>query len=210
MIKSYAGFKDPRYEHANLRTTWKHLQGKPDIFRICLINFLLYVFYAIMIAYTPLYLSEHLHFPWTTIGWMFTIMLTPFVFLQLPLGRIADTTLGEKEFLTIGFIIAASATSILTFITGGSALVWALALFATRVGASMIEIMTDTYFFKKVTNTDTPALTFFRMMRPLGYIMGPLIATPVLLLFDFRYLFLTLGAVMLFGIYFSLSIKDTK
>jgi MFS family permease len=77
-------------------------------------------------------------------------MLLPFVFVQFPLGRLADKKWGEKEILSLGFIIVAIATGLISFISGGSMILWMTILFITRIGAATIEIMCDTYFFKKV------------------------------------------------------------
>jgi len=114
-----------------------------------------------MVIYTPIYLNQHLGIDWTQIGMIFTIMLLPFIFLQFPLGRLADTRLGEKEIMAIGFGILVVSTAALSFITTTSFWVWALALFATRVGASAVAVMNETYFFKKTNDTDADLLEFF-------------------------------------------------
>ena len=41
-----------------------------------------------MIIYTPIYLHEHLLLGWDQIGFIFTIMLLPFIILEFPLGNI--------------------------------------------------------------------------------------------------------------------------
>jgi hypothetical protein len=106
----------------------------------------------------------------------------------------------------------ALATISMYFITGGNVIVWALVLFATRVGAAAVEIMCDVYFFKKVDNKDANLISFFRMSRPLGYIVGSLVATIILSVngFGMRSLFLFLGFLMIFGLRYSLAIKDTR
>lgn len=206
----YANFRDPKYERVDFTGAWREISKHRNILRICFANFLLYLFYAIMVVYTPIYLSQHLGFSWSTIGEIFTIMLLPFLILEMPLGWIADTRFGEKEILTIGFIITALTTGMLTFISSGHALVWGLALFATRIGASMIEIMNETYFFKKTNGTNTPMLMFFRMTRPIGFIVGPIIASFTFFFFDFRYIFLVTAVVLLSGIYVASKLKDTN
>jgi MFS family permease len=177
-----------------------------------LANFLLFFFYSWMTIYTPLYLHKNMGFSWTEIGIIFSIMLLPFVFIQFPLGRLADKKWGEKEILSVGFIVIAIATGLISFINGHSMVLWAIILFITRLGAATIEIMCDTYFFKKVDSLDTNIISFFRMVGPIAYIFGPLLATILFTFFDFKiqYLFLILGLIMLFGLKFSLSIKDTK
>ena len=93
--------------------------------------------------------------------------------------------------------------------TSKSLAVWALLLFATRVGASAIEVMNETYFFKKVHASDSDIIGFFRNAGPFAYIIGPAIASTLLYFIDYKYLFIILGVIMLFGTRLSLSIKDT-
>ena len=118
--------------------------------------------------------------------------------------------MGEKELLNIGIILIAVSTALLSFIAEANVALWALALFITRIGASIVEVMNDTYFFKQINASDADIISFFRNTRPLAYSIAPLIATVVLFVTDYRFLFLTLGAIMLSGLYFSLQLKDTK
>ena len=104
----------------------------------------------------------------------------------------------------------AIAVGSLSFITSTNFLVWALALFATRVGASLIEIMTESYFFKKIDSGDTNILSMYRNNRSIAYTIAPVFASGFLYFFDLKYLFFVLGFIMLLGLRYSLTIKDTK
>ncbi|MBI3633036.1 MAG: MFS transporter [Candidatus Vogelbacteria bacterium] len=201
--------KDVTYHSPPFLKTLKKILGDKNIYSIYVSNFLLEFFYAWMVIYTPIYLNEVAGFNWQQIGVIFSVMLTAFVILELPLGKIADKYLGEKEILTAGYIIAAVSTSAITFVTSKSLVIWTLVLFTTRVGASAIEVMNETYFFKKVRATDSDIISFFRNASPLAYIIGPAIASGLIYFIDYKYLFLVLGFVMLYGVRFSLSIKDT-
>jgi MFS family permease len=136
-------------------------------------------------------------------------MLVPFVILELPLGKLADKKLGEKELMTGGFIWLAVSTAILSFVETPFLILWAILLLLTRVGASTVEIMTETYFFKKIDEHDSDLLGFFRMVQPASYVIAPIIASIVLMFVDFRWLFMVLGIICLYGIRWSLSLKDT-
>ena len=137
-------------------------------------------------------------------------MLVPFLLLEAPLGRIADKYLGEQEFLVAGFIIMAIATALLSFVTVKSFALFAFLLFMTRVGAAMVEIMTDTYFFKKVDGKDAQVVGLLRTQRHFAGFAAPLFAGAMLILVPIQYLFIILGAVMLLGIPASLALKDTR
>jgi MFS family permease len=201
--------KDIEYHNPPFLQTAKKVANNKNILSIYLSSFLLSFFYSWMVIYTPIYLHENIGFDWSEIGTIFSIMLTAFVILQLPLGKIADKYLGEKEILTIGFLIMAISTGLLSFIDSKSLITWSIALFMTRVGASAIEIMNDTYFFKKVKAEDTDIISFYRNANPVAYIVGPTLASLILYFIDYKYLFLVLGAITLSGTIFSLRIKDT-
>lgn len=181
-----------------------------DLRKIFISTFVLEFFYTWMTIYTPLYLHQHMGMPWDDIGVIFTIMLLPFVLFQLPLGLIADRYLGEQEILTAGFVISAIATAGLFFIGSKNIPVWAALLFLTRVGASAIEIMNETYFFKKVSAADTGVIALVRNARQFNYIFAPVVAFIILFALPMKSLFLILGAVMLVGAFNASTLRDTK
>jgi MFS family permease len=205
-------FKDSRYEATQVFQTIKTIWRSRDLTNIFMANWLLFFFYSWMTIYTPLYLFKNVGFTWGQIGVIFSIMLLPFVLVQFPLGRLADKKWGEKEMLSLGFVIIAISTALISFIDGDSMVLWAVILFITRIGASAIEIMCDTYFFKKVDSLDANIISFFRMSSPLAYILGPMVAVIMFSFFslDLKYLFLILGLIMFTGLKFSLSLEDTK
>lgn len=209
---SLSNFKDSEYKvvypFKTIRSLWKN----KNILNIFLSSFALNFFYCWMTIYTPIYLNTNLGFSWSEIGIIFFVMLLPFVFVQLPAGKLADSRLGEKEMLCVGFILMALSTMVMFFITGKSILVWSLILFGTRIGAAIVEVMCDVYFFKKVDNKDANLIGLYRMARPFAYIVGPILAILILSVpnMPMKGLFLVLGFAMFFGLKFGLSIKDTK
>jgi len=211
IIQRLSDFRDPTYKDVSflnmISLAWKN----KNIRFISIANFLLQFFYAWMIIYTPLYLFNVMHFGWSEIGIIFGIMLLPFIFLQIPLGEIADRRFGEKEILILGFIITALSTGALSFLGAGTSIyLWSALLFTTRIGAAAIEIMTEAYFFKKIEASDTVLISFFRHTRPLSFIIGVAAASVFFMIVDMKYLFLVLGIILLSGIYFSIKIEDTK
>ncbi|MCK5590434.1 MAG: MFS transporter, partial [Candidatus Pacebacteria bacterium] len=203
--------EDPVYDNLSLKKTLKEIWERKNIYKIMMSAFLLRFFYSWMVVYIPIYLHKEIGLSLSNIvGTIIPIALLPFILFQFMLGKIADEKLGEKEILTVGFIIAGFTTMLLSFTTSTSLMVWALLLFATRIGASFIEIMTETYFYKKIDATDTHLMGCFRTLIPLAYLIGPLTATFFLMFFEYKYLFVTLGIIMLFGLKYSLTIEDTK
>jgi MFS family permease len=102
------------------------------------------------------------------------------------------------------------ATMAIAFVTDHNWIIWAGILFLTRVGAATVEVMSDTYFFKKIDAGETSVISFSRMARPMAYIIGPIIATILLTIFDIKGLFIALGLLMLYGLRYSLALVDTK
>jgi MFS family permease len=208
--RSFGKFPDAPHKTTNIIFALKDLRANKNIWGISVSKFVLEIFYSWMVIYTPLYLHQYIGLSWQEIGILFTIMLLPFVLFELPIGKIADKVMGEKEILIIGFLIMAVSTFSISFINSRSMFVWASVLFLTRMGASFVEITTESYFFKHVKDKDVQNIAIFRSGRPFSYIIGPALGSALLLLVSHRYLYAILGVMVLFGVKYSLSIKDTK
>jgi MFS family permease len=180
-----------------------------DVMKIYAISFVLEFFYALMVVYTPLYLLDR-GLSWNQIGVIFTIMLVPFVILQYPLGLLADKKLGEKEMLIAGLIIMGVSAGSVFFITSSAVWVWGAVLFATRIGAAIIEILRDSYFYKKIDGRDMDVISFFRTACSVGYISGAALSALLLVVFPMKYVFLLVAAVTLAGLYPALHLIDNK
>jgi MFS family permease len=191
--------------------TFASFRKNKDLNNVFKTQIILQFFYAWMVIYVPVYLYEHIGFPWSKIGIIFTIMLLPFVLFELPLGKLADEKLGEKEIMTVGFIIIGLSVLFIPFLTTASFFLWAALLFLTRTGASFVEITSESYFFKHVDGNDSDKISLFRLTRPLSFVLAPLVAMLSLwLLPSFGSIFMVLGIICLFGVRYSLAIKDTK
>jgi MFS family permease len=173
-----------------------------------LARLVLEIFYALMVIYTPLYLHTIVGFEWRELGFMFTIMLLPFVIFEWPVGVIADRWIGEKEIMSAGFFITGIMLLIMPFI-GFTFLLWTVALFMSRVGASFIEVTTESHFFKHVDSRDASLISIFRLTRPIGLILGSVIGILTFSLFSFEKIFFVIAIVLLFGLRESLYLKDT-
>lgn len=203
-------FIDPKYKKISVKKTATFFVKNKNVSKIYLINLILKFFFAWMVIYTPIYLHHTLGLGWSQIGIIFTIMLLPFVILSYPLGRLSDT-MGEKQMLMWGFLIAALATLSIPFISTPTVWMFALTLFCTRVGAATIEVMSESYFFKSVSEENADAISFFRNTGPVSFIIAPLLAVPVLYYVpSFKYIFFVLGAIMLGGYLIVLKLQDVK
>jgi MFS family permease len=208
---NFKDYVDPPYTVSSLKETWAIIRKNRDIYSIIYLHFLLAFFYAWMVVYTPIYLNLHMGIPmYAILGIIIPISLSPFIILEVILGKIADARLGEKEIMTAGFIVLALSTGALSYITSSSVALWAGALLLTRIGASAVEAMTESYFYKHVQPREVHIITFMRTVRSSAYIFGPLIGSLALLFISDRYIFLVLGIAMLTAIPYCLVINDTK
>jgi len=196
--------------NTSILQTFRNLRRNKDLYLIWKSSFVLQVFYAFMVVYLPIYLHEYIGFDWTEIGGILTIMLLPFLLFEIPVGRLADKKFGEKEILSVGFIIGGVATIFLSTLQAPIFWVWALVLFTTRIGASFVEITTESYFFKHVKTSDADLISFFRVARPISFIVAPLITSILLPFLTYSSLFAILGIIMICGVVYSLRITDTR
>lgn len=206
----FKNYKDTPIAHIKVREAIITFLKIPNLANIFVCHLILQLFYAIMIIYMPVHLNAHMGFSWEQIGIMFTIMLLPFALFELPIGKLADNKYGEKEILTIGLVIMGLSTLGISFLTTHSFIVWTVFLFLTRTGASFVEITSDSFFFKQVNQDQTDEISIYRTTRPLGFIIGPLVATLALRFLPYNYIFLLLGITVIFGAHWSLAIKDTR
>lgn len=179
------------------------------IMKIYSISLILEFFYAIMIIFMSLYLLDR-GLSWNQIGIIFTVMLLPFIFLQYPIGILADKKFGEKEMLLAGLAIMGISSGIIFFITSEEIWVWAVILLATRIGASAVEILRDSYFYKLIDSRDMDIISFFRTAASVGYILATATSALLLLIFPVKSVFLLIAIVAFFGVYQTLSLVDNK
>ena len=204
-IKNY---HDAPYVRAPFVKTLNLLWSQHELRSITVLNFVLQFFYAWMIIYMPIYLHEHIGFSWENIGIIFTIMLLPFILLELPLGRRSDRH-GEKTFLILGLIIMGVATLFLPTLPK-NIILWAFFLFLTRVGAAITEVMIEVHFFKKVTDKESNFISIFRDMSPLAFVVAPIFGTLIIGTLPFKTLYIVLGVFVLSGIFYAHKLKDKK
>lgn len=185
------------------------LISNKEVRSVLIANLILQSFYIWATIYIPLYLHTSLGFSWETLGPLFALMLLPFLLIELPLGLIEDKIKGSRFIMTIGFLILGFSFMAFSFVTATTNVaIITFILISTRVGAALIEITAETSFFRDVGGKDVEGISFFRMTRPLGMLIGPLIGSLFLVSMPLQSLFIPLGIICLFGIPFALHIRD--
>jgi len=190
-----------------VRELIKKVLKRKNILRIYYISFILEFFYALMVIYTPLYLLD-LGFSWEKIGVIFTFMLIPFVILQYPAGILADKKIGEKELIIAAIVFMAVFTTAAYFTHSRSLFVWSLILFSTRIGAALIEILRDSYFYKRISGQDVDLINFFRTSMPLAYVTATFLSGLVLIFLPIKVVFLIVAIFIFSALYPAFKLMD--
>ncbi len=210
LIFYFNDFSDPEYSEIDLFAAIRTFWEKSNIRNVFLCHFSLQMFFMIMVVYTPLYLTNYIGLSWAEFGIIMFFAQMAYVVFEYPVGIIADKYIGEKEMMAFGFLVIAMAMSCMAFVSVASVLVWSLIMFATRVGAAFVEVTTESYFFKQTKSSDAQIISFFRVTRPLAYVLGAVVASLAILYFPFNLLFVVISALMIPAMFLTMTIEDTK
>jgi predicted MFS family arabinose efflux permease len=210
LLYFFKDFSDPEYDEIDLFAAIASFWQRKNIRFVFLAHFILQMFFMFMVVYVPLYLTGTIGLSWAEFGLVMFFAQLAYVLLEYPIGVIADKYIGEKEMMGFGFLVIAISSSWIAFVTESSVLTWAIILFTTRVGASFVEVTTESYFFKQTKSSDAQIISFFRITRPLSYVIGALIASLTLLYLPFNLLFIVLAFMMIPAMFFTMGIQDSK
>lgn len=211
MISHFRDFKDPKYREIRLLDALATFWSRVSIRAVFLAHLLLQIFFCFMVVYVPLYLATEIQLSWSEIGLIIFIGQLAYVLFEYPIGYFADAHIGEREMMLTGFLILAISTSWIAAIgTSASVVAWMAVMFLTRVGASFVEVTTESYFFKHMKSSDIQIISFFRLTRPLSYVIGALIGSFALLVLPFNLIFVVLGLIMTLGLFCAFALVDTK
>lgn len=200
-----------KLETLSLKKTLGCLVHSKDVLLGAGAHLVMLLFFSWVGIYIPLYLHTELGIPWESLGWVFSVMLLPYLILEFPIGIAADKWFGEREIMMGGFAVMGIALALIGFITIPLITTFLVAvLVSTRIGGAMVEITTETYFFKHVDGSDINSISLFRMLRPLGALIGPLIGSFALLFVSLQGLFIVLGALCFLGIPLAFFLQDTR
>lgn len=173
------------------------IMSDKDLRSVVIAHGALQLFYHIAPLYIPLYLHHVLHIPWEQLGWMFAVMLLPFVLLEYPAGYLADRKWGDKEILIAGFVIMSIGFAALALVNENTMILYiVLILIVNRIGASLVEAMSEGHFFRRVSEADASTVGIFRMTRPVAALVGPIIGSIVLSMTNYQTLFIVTGLLV--------------
>ncbi len=210
MLLGQRGFVDKAYTQGTIFDGLRVLRRNKNLRLITSLNFLLQLFFVVMVIYSPVYLTEVMGFSWQTFSLILSIMLSAFVIIPYPLGRIIDKYKNERELMSIALLLMGVATLWFAHLGYASVTLYALILFLSRIGASALETVCESTFFKQVTDKDSEVISLYRNMMPFAYTIGPLLAAALFAFSSYQTLFTVLGIMMLLSTILALQIKDTR
>ncbi len=203
-------FKDPHYERLNILSTLGHYWNHSNLRNVFMAHFMMQMFFSWTVIYIPLYLATEMDLSWAAIGSITGVAMLAYAIFEYPIGIIADKLYGEKEMMALGFVVLAVTVSWISFMTSTTILAWMVLMFLNRIGASLVEVTTESYFFKHTDGGDANIISFFRLSRPLAFMAGSLIGSAALLYLPFNLIFIVLSILLASSIYFVIPLRDTR
>lgn len=204
------GFKNTFHRPLSAFAAIRRIRKSANIRGIIGVYFCLYIFYAFMMVYMPLYLAQVAGYSFSTIGVLLAIIFLPFVLFQIGIGKLADKRYGEKEFIVSGLCLMAFTTLIAPSVIGAGFAATVLVLLLGRTGAAAVEICSDSYFFKQVDDTETELISAYRSMMYAAMVIVPLFATALITLIGWPGLFAGIALITFLGVIPAMSVTDSR
>ena len=204
--------KEPAYHRIDMTEALQRAWNNKDLRAALIADLVLECFYSVMIIYSPIYLST-LGIPLTTtLTVIIPLALIPLVVLPYELGFLADKRFGEKELMVVGLLLLAATTFMCVTVTSRDPLVWVAIFLVSRIGASCVETMAFTYYFKKVGPEDASLTALFSNNRSIatifvgltGIFISPFIVDRPQLMF------VILGCTIVMSVFYVLPMRDTR
>jgi MFS family permease len=210
VLHNFSDFRDPPYPQLRVVQNLNSFWHRKDIRNVFSAHLLLQIFFSWTVIYMPLYLATVIGYNWEQIGVIIFVGLLAYVFFEYPTGLVADKYAAEKEIMSVGFLILAVSVASFAFLDASSMILWMIVMFLTRAGASLVEVSTESYFFKQMKGEDVGTIGIYRVAQPLGFIIGPILGGTLLAVLPFSLIFPVLGIVMTFGFFFAMALHDTR
>jgi len=210
VISFFRQFQDPVYTTIKIRDMVRAAALNVNIKTVLVTQFLLQFFYAWAIIYVPLYLATEVGFDWSVISYILAAGLLAFIIFEYPIGVLADKHWGEKEMMAVGFVILTLSSAAFSYAAILGVACWMALMFFSRLGASLVEVTTESYFFKQVQSHNANLISLFRLTRPLANLAGALVGGFALLFLPFNLIFLVLAFLMAFGVFITSFLVDTR
>jgi len=74
----------------------------------------------------------------------------------------------------------------------------------------MLEVLRDSYFYKRIDGGDVDLIDFFRTAMPAGYIVSSVLTLPLLLIFSIKATFILVAVVVFSALLPAFFLADNK
>jgi MFS family permease len=205
--------RDSSYESHDLFQAFRKVLKHKNLQAPVLAQCALHSFYAVMVIYTPLYITKMLDISLVTyLTVIVPITLIPLVLLPYELGYLADAKYDEKEFMIVGLSILGITSFILGAFFITSLLLVIIILFISRIGAALVETMSYTYYYKRISRNDPAMASLFSNINTTAGFIVPsfLFLISPLLFFHEGLVFILLGIGIFSAIYSLIQMKTEK
>ena len=156
--------------------------------------------------YLPLYM-RYQGFSLSYIGYALFAMVIPLVLFEIFAGRLT-ARIGYRKVFFMGFMIIAAAAIATYFV---SPLLTIILIIIASTGVAFVEPLRDAYFFAYIKRSDELRyLAPYVTHHEAASLTGPLILSSILLLTNFKIMFVVLGGFMLIFAVSSLFLKELK
>jgi MFS family permease len=170
---------------------------------------LLRIFFSLIGIHSAIFLSTVYNFSYVEVGMLIALSLIPMVAVEMPVGRLLDSSWNHGHVGMAGFGIMAIVCGMIASTDSASFWVWALLLFTLRIGAALAEIVAETYFFS-LAGKDTQKVGLFRATYPLAFLIGPALGAGAIGLAGYTGLFVLLSLLSLWGAYIASEFRDAR
>jgi MFS family permease len=191
--------------HEDLRALLKEFSQQRELIVLELCTVALFFWYSARWVFGPLFL-ERLGYSPFVIGLWIAVSASPYLFFQIPLGRLADRS-GKTRLICLGFVVAAIFIIPLGFLHSLPSLF--VTIFVISLGTTLVEPLIEARVTDIVPRERYGAYAgIFEFAKTFGVMLGPVCSALFVFLFGITYSFIP--AVLFFVLTFALFLRTRK
>lgn len=180
------------------KNTVKDLWKNYDVRVSVLANCFFYIGGIAMVVYVPFKLASVGIDLTTYLSVILPVSLLAFVLIPQWLGHVEDKMQNEKELMIFSFFGIALSLCAIALIKSGSLLIWTGLIILLRIFGAIAETSINSYFFKKVSKTNTAVISIFSSSKQISYLIVTPILSVVLIYGNLEAVFLSVAFSMCF------------
>jgi DHA1 family multidrug resistance protein-like MFS transporter len=191
--------------HEDLRALLKEFSQQRELIVLEVCTAALFFWYSARWVFGPLFL-ERLGYSPFIIGLWIAVSASPYLFFQIPLGRLADRS-GKTRLICLGFVVAAIFIIPLGFLHSLSSLM--VTIFVISLGTTVVEPLIEARVTDIVPRERYGAYAgIFEFAKTFGVMLGPVCSALFVFLFGIAYSFIP--AVLFFILALALFLRTRQ